>query len=94
LFRLALEKGDAGARYHAVGDEAITVKAISEIIGKHLNVPVISIPAEEAAAHFGWFAAFTALDCPASTKLTQERLNWHPSHSSLPEDLAGGIYFN
>lgn len=94
LFRLALEHGEAGARYHAVGDEAITLKAISEAIGRHLDLPVVSISPEEAAAHFGWFAAMAALDCPASSKLTQERLRWYPSHPTLPEDLAGGIYFN
>ena len=94
LFRLALEKGDAGTRYHAVSDEAITVKAISEVIGRHLNLPIVSISPEEAAAHFGWFGAMAALDCPASSNLTQERLNWRPSHPSLLEDLVSGFYFN
>ena len=94
LFRLALENGEAGERYHAVGDEAINLKTISEFIGGYLNLPVVSISPEEAAAHFGWFAVMAALDCPASSKLTQERLNWRPSHPTLPEDLASGIYFN
>jgi nucleoside-diphosphate-sugar epimerase len=94
LYRLALENGDAGASYHAVGDEAITLKTISEYIGRHLNLPVVSISPEEAADHFGWFARMALLDCPASSKLTQERLHWHPSHQTLPEDLASGIYFN
>ena len=94
LYRLALEGGDAGAIYHAVGDESLTVKAISELIGQHLDLPVESISPEEAAAHFGWFAAMAALDCPASSKLTQERLGWHPSNPTLIEDLACGIYFN
>jgi len=93
LYRLALERGEAGARYHAVGDEAITVKSIAESIGKHLNIPVVSVAPEEAQAHFGWFAAFAAVDCPASSRLSQERLNWHPVHPSLPDDLASGIYF-
>ena len=93
LYRLALENGDAGARYHAVGDEAITVKAITEAIGAQLNLPVVSIAPEEAAAHFGWFAPFTAIDCPASSAFTQKRLDWHPSHPGLLEDLAGSIYF-
>ena len=88
LFRLALEKGEAGAKYHAVGDEAITVKAISEAIGRHLNLPVVSISPEEAPAHFGWFAVMAGLDCPASSKLTQERLLWRPTHPTLSEDLA------
>ncbi|WP_338874782.1 SDR family oxidoreductase [Spirosoma sp. SC4-14] len=94
LYRLALEQGETGARYHAVGDEAITLKTIAEAIGKKLNIPVVSIAPEEAPAHFGPFAAFAAIDCPASSKLTQERLNWHPEHPSLPDDLATDIYFN
>lgn len=93
LYRLALEQGKAGASYHAVGDEAITLKFISETIGRELNLPVISITAEEAPGHFGWFAGMVQSHCPASSKLTQEQLNWQPSHPSLPEDLANGIYF-
>lgn len=93
VFRLALERGEAGARYHAVGDEAITLKTISGAIGKHLGIPVRSIKAEEAPAHFGWFTGFASIDSPASSKLTQERLGWQPSGPSLPDDLASGIYF-
>ena len=93
LFRLALENGKAGMKYHAVGDESITVKSISEVIAQHLNLPMISITPEEAAAHFGAFAMMASFDCPASSKITQERLNWHPSHPGLLEDLASGIYF-
>ncbi|GAB4051761.1 SDR family oxidoreductase [Spirosoma litoris] len=94
LFRLALEHGEAGARYHAVGDEAITLKAIAEVIGKKLNIPVVSISPEEAPAHFGWFAAFATIDCPASSQITQERLDWHPVGPSLLDDLAGSVYFS
>jgi len=93
LYRLALEKGEAGLKYHAVGDEGITLKTICEAIGRHLNLPVISIAPEEAAAHFGWFAMMAALDCPASSQLTQKRLDWKPVHPTLSEDLASGIYF-
>jgi nucleoside-diphosphate-sugar epimerase len=93
LYRLALERGEAGARYHAVGDEAVTVRSISETIAQQLNLPLASIAPDEAAAHFGWFAGMVALNCPASSTLTQERLGWNPVHSSLPEDLASGIYF-
>ncbi|HEY5751236.1 MAG TPA: SDR family oxidoreductase [Chryseolinea sp.] len=93
LYRLALEKGEAGMKYHAVGDEGITLKAISEVIGRQLNLPVISIAPEEAAAHFGWFAMMASLDCPASSQLTQRRLDWKTVHPTLPEDLANGIYF-
>jgi nucleoside-diphosphate-sugar epimerase len=93
LYRLALEKGEAGVKYHAVGDEGITLKSICEAIGQHLNLPVISIAPAEAAAHFGWFAMLAALDCPASSQLTQKRLDWKPVHPTLAEDLASGIYF-
>ncbi|QMW03469.1 SDR family oxidoreductase [Spirosoma foliorum] len=94
LYRLALEHGEAGARYHAVGDEAITLRAIAEAIGKKLNIPTVSISPEEAPAHFGWFAAFAAVDCPASSQITQERLDWHPVGPSLLDDLAGSVYFS
>lgn len=93
LYRLALEKGETGMKYHAVGDEGITLKAISEVIGRQLNLPVRSITPEEAPAHFGWFAMLATLDCPASSQLTQKRLHWKTVHPTLPEDLANGIYF-
>ena len=92
LFRLALENATSGARYHGSAEEAITVKSIAEAIGKQLNIPVKSITPEAAGEHFGWFAHMAAIDCPASSKLTQERLNWHPSHSTLLEDIGSGIY--
>lgn len=93
LYRLALEQGEAGARYHAVGDEAISLKTITEAIGSHLSLPVVSISPEEAPAHFGWFASFAAVDCPASSKVTQQQLNWRPIHPSLADDLASGVYY-
>jgi nucleoside-diphosphate-sugar epimerase len=92
LYRLALEHGQAGARYHAVGDEAIPLKAITEAIGAKLSLPVASLPHEQAPAHFGFFAHFAEIDCPASSKLTQERLGWKPSHPTLADDLAGNVY--
>ncbi|PUZ30036.1 Nucleoside-diphosphate-sugar epimerase [Chitinophaga costaii] len=93
LFRLALEQGTAKAKYHAVGDEAITLKTIAEIIGRQLNLPVVSIAPAAAADHFGWFAMMASLDCPASSQLTQQRLSWKPTHPGLLEDLNSGIYF-
>jgi nucleoside-diphosphate-sugar epimerase len=92
LYRLAIEKGEGGVRYHAVGEEAITFKSIAEAIGKKLNIPVVSKSSEEAAEHFGWFARFAAIDCPASSQITQERLNWHPTHSTLLADITGNVY--
>ena len=94
LFRLALEKATAGAKYHAVGEEGIAFRDIAEVIGRRLNIPVVSKSPEEAADHFGWFAAFAGIDCPASSKLTQERLGWRPVHPTLLTDLERGTYFN
>jgi len=88
LYRLALEKGVAGARYHAVEEEGIAMKAIAEAIGRGLKVPVISIPAGEAAAHFGPLAHFATMSNPASATLTRERLGWAPgTHPDLIDDL-------
>jgi nucleoside-diphosphate-sugar epimerase len=92
LYRLALEHGDAGARYHAVGEESIPLKTITEGIGAKLTLPVTSVSPEQAAEHFGWFAHFAAIDCPASSKASQERLGWKPSRPTLMTDLAGDVY--
>ncbi|SEW52835.1 SDR family oxidoreductase [Chitinophaga arvensicola] len=92
LFRLALEHAEPRARYHAAAEEAITVKTIAEAIGQQLNLPVVSIAPEAAAAHFGWFAQMAAIDCPASSIWTQEHLNWQPTHDTLLTDIANGIY--
>ncbi len=94
LFRLALEKATAGARYHAVAEEGIAFRDIAEVIGRRLNIPVVSKSPEEAANHFGWIGAFAGIDCPASSKLTQERLGWRPVQPTLLTDLERGSYFN
>ncbi len=93
LYRLALEKGVAGARYHAVADEGVPLREIAGIIGKRLNLPVVSKSPEEAAAHFGWMAYFVGVDAPASSALTRERLGWNPAQPSLIADLEQGTYF-
>jgi nucleoside-diphosphate-sugar epimerase len=87
LFRLALEKGFAGARYHGVAEEGIAFREIAAVIGQRLNIPVVAKSAEQAADHFGWFAAFAGLDCPASSKLTQQQLGWQPKQPGLIADL-------
>ena len=87
LYRLALEKRVAGARYHAVAEEGVPVRKIAEVIGRGLKVPVVAMSPEEAAAHFGWLAMFAGMDMPASSALTQERLGWHPTGSALLSDL-------
>jgi nucleoside-diphosphate-sugar epimerase len=87
LYRLALEKGLAGARYHGVADEGIAFREIAEVIGRRLNVPVAAKTPEEAAEHFGWFAHFAALDCPASSEKTKKLLEWQPTQPGLIADL-------
>jgi nucleoside-diphosphate-sugar epimerase len=87
LYRLALEKLEKGARYHAVAEEGVPMRDIAEVIGRGLKVPVISVSPEEAPAHFGWLAAFAGRDLPASSTLTQERLGWRPTGPGLIVDL-------
>ena len=94
LFRLVLEKGAAGARYHGVGEEGIPFRDIAGVIGRRLNVPVASKTSEQAAEHFGWFAHFAALDSPASSAKTQTQLGWRPTHVGLIADLERGSYFD
>ncbi|MEP6781072.1 MAG: SDR family oxidoreductase [Gemmatimonadaceae bacterium] len=93
LFRLALEHGVAGATYHGVADEGVPTKEIADVIGRRLNVPVISKSREEVAAHFGWIGHFFGVDCPASSTQTQQLLGWRPTHASLILDLDNVRYF-
>lgn len=87
LYRLALEKGAAGERYHPVAEEGVPMKDIAETIGDVLGIPMASISAEEAQAHFGWMAMFVSFDLPASSQLTRERLGWRPTGPGLLDDL-------
>ena len=87
LYRLALEKGSGVGRYHAVAEEGIAFRDIATAIGERLGVPVTSKSPEEAADHFGWFARFAALDCPASSRLTQERVGWEARQPGLLAEL-------
>jgi nucleoside-diphosphate-sugar epimerase len=93
LYRLALEQGVAGGRYHGVAEEEVVFRDLATAIGKGLNVPVVSKSLEEAEGHFGWFARFAGLDSPASSRLTQERLGWRPVEKTLLADLERGTYF-
>jgi nucleoside-diphosphate-sugar epimerase len=87
LYRLAIEKGEAGARYHAVAEEGVPCRDIAAIIGRGLKVPVVSVSPEEAAAHFGWLAMFVGLDMPASSAGTRKVLGWRPTGPGLITDL-------
>jgi len=94
LFRLALEEAPAGSTLHAVADQGVPIRDIAEVIGRHLEVPVVSISPEEAGEHFTWLAHFLAADCPASSELTRELLGWEPTHLGLIDDLNEGHYFH
>ncbi len=87
LYRLVVEKADAGRRYHAVAEEGVPVRDIAEVIGQGLKVPVVSQSPEEASAHFRWLAPFAGYDMPASSALTQQWLGWHPTGPGLISDL-------
>jgi nucleoside-diphosphate-sugar epimerase len=93
LFCLGLETAPGGARLHGVGEEGVAVRDIARVIGSQLNVPVRSISREEANEHFGFLAAFFALDVPASSEITQRRLGWRPVQPGLIADLEDGHYF-
>ena len=92
LYRLALEKGDAGARYHAVAEEGVTAHDVAAVIGQGLHVPLVSIPAEQVAEHFGWFAMFASLDLTGSSAKTREQLGWVPTGPDLLTDLGNMNY--
>jgi nucleoside-diphosphate-sugar epimerase len=87
LYRLALEKCEAGARYNAIAEEGVALRDIAEVIGRGLKVPVVSKSPEEAPAHFGFLAMFAGRDLIVSSKLTQERLGWRPTGPGLIADL-------
>ena len=92
LYRLALERAEPGARYHAVAEEGVPVRDIATVVGAGLNLPVKSLSPEEAAAHFGWLGMFAGLDLSASSALTRDRLGWSPKGPSLMDDLRAMDY--
>jgi nucleoside-diphosphate-sugar epimerase len=93
LFRLALENATAGSTLHAIADEGVPIRDIAEVIGRHLELPVVAISPEDAGEHFAWLAGFVAADSPASSALTRELLGWQPTHPGLIDDLDQGHYF-
>ena len=98
LYRLALEKAPSGSRLYGRAEEGIPFRDIANVIGKHLNIPVVSIPREEVDAHFNFLGAIARLDIPSvmpgATAQTRELLGWKPVHPGLIEDLEQGHYFN
>ena len=93
LYRLALEKGAAEARYHGVAEEGLAVRDIADVIGRRLNIPIVAKSPEEVASHFGLLAMFVGMDGRASSKLTQEWLGWQPKQLGLIADLDQAHYF-
>jgi nucleoside-diphosphate-sugar epimerase len=93
LYRLALAQAPAGSVFHAIADEGVPTRDIAEVIGRHLDLPVVSVAPQDAAEHFGWIGMFFAIDAPASSALTQDRLGWRPTHRGLIDDLERGHYF-
>jgi hypothetical protein len=92
LYRLALEKGSGGVRYHAVAEEGVPARAIAETIGRGLNLAVVSMTPEQAAGHFGWLAHFVEWDLPASSAWTRAELKWNPTGPGLISDLENMRY--
>lgn len=93
LYKLAIEQCKPGERFNAVAEQGIPVRDIVEVVGAGLKVPVKSLPADEAAAHFGWLGGFIGMDLLASSAWTQQRLNWHPAGPTMLEDLQKMDYF-
>lgn len=93
LYRLVLEKGAARIRYHGVAEEGVPFRDIAGVIGRRLNLPVVSQTAEEAAGHFGWVAHFAAIDNRASSQRTRDLLEWRPDHPGLIADIDRPRYF-
>ncbi|MDQ2846690.1 MAG: SDR family oxidoreductase [Actinomycetota bacterium] len=93
LVRLAVDAAPAGSVLHAIAEQGVPTRAIAEAIGRGLDLPVVSIPADQAGEHFSWLAGFFGMDSPASSELTRELLGWTPSHQGLIADLEEGHYF-
>jgi nucleoside-diphosphate-sugar epimerase len=93
LLRLAVESAPAGSVLHGIGEEGVPTKEIAELIGKHLDLPVVSITPEETAEHFGWIGLFFSMDAPASNEITKQLLGWNPTGPTLLQDIDAGHYF-
>ena len=92
LFRLALEQAPAGSQVFGAAEEGIEVREIAEAIARHLNLPAVSVPADQAADHFTGFP-FVTMDITMPTAPARELLGWEPTHPGLIADLDEGHYF-
>lgn len=93
VFRLAADEAKPGSVLHPIDDTGIPIRDIATVIGRHLDLPVESIPADRAAEHFAWMAGFIGFDNPMSSEITRNTYNWAPTGPSLIEDLEAGHYF-
>jgi nucleoside-diphosphate-sugar epimerase len=93
LFRLALERAPAGSTLHGAAEEGVPIRAIAEVIGRHLDLPVVAVAPEQAGEHFGFLGGLLDLDSPASSALTRELVGWQPTQPGLIDDLDQGHYF-
>ncbi len=93
LFRLALERAEAGSALHAVGEQGVELRAVAEAIGTGLGLPVAAVAADDAVAHFGFLAGMIGLDSPASNEVTRRQLGWEPREPGLIDDIRAGVYF-
>jgi nucleoside-diphosphate-sugar epimerase len=93
LYRLALERGVEEGPFHAIAEDGVPFKTIAEVIGRRLNIPVVSKSPEEAAEHFGWFAMFAGIDAPTSSARTRAKLDWKPEQPRLIADIDHPAYF-
>jgi nucleoside-diphosphate-sugar epimerase len=94
VYRLALERGANAGHLHAVAEEGVPFKAIAEVIGRRLNIPVVSKSPEEAAEHFGWFAMFAGIKAPTSSARTRAKLDWNTRQPGLIADIDHPAYFS
>ncbi len=94
LFRLAVESAPPGTVLHGIGDEGIPIRDLAELIGRHLDLPAVSVAREDADEHFGWLAMFLGRDIPASSAVTREQFGWEPEQPGLIADLEAGHYFS
>lgn len=94
LVSLAVDRAPAGSVLHGIAEQGVPTRDIAAVIGRHLDVPVVSIPSAQATEHFDWLGRFWALDSRASNDLTRELLGWTPTHAGLIDDLDEGHYFN
>ncbi|MES1200076.1 MAG: SDR family oxidoreductase [Pseudomonadota bacterium] len=94
LYRLVLEKGRAGAAYHAVADEGVPMRAFADVFARHLNIPTRSVTADQAGEYYGWLAMFAGADMPASSAKTQAELGWAPREIGVIEDIGRPGYFS